>query len=188
MDEHISGTSRRDVLKAGGAVAAGAASFFAGAAVASQSADAAVDPHVTGHIPTTIVMEVGGVRVRKIRTASSASMSVSVASSKSATGSTVFSRGSSLPVTVAVTRDLDGDPTFRTWFAGKAAGNGAPTQAIEQTVVLTLLGRRNSTIGKLTLTNAWPSGWGTGTWTVPATKVVQQTERITIVADSATFQ
>jgi hypothetical protein len=187
MDEDISGTSRRDVLKAGGMVAAGAASFFAGAAATSQNADAAIDPHATGHIPTTIIMQVGGVRVRKIRTASSASMSVSVASAKSPTGSTVFSRGNSLPVTVNVTRDLDGDPTFRTWFAGKASSTGGPTQAIEQTVVLTLLGRNNSTIGKLTLTNAWPSVWGTGIWTVPATKAIQLTEKVTLVADSATF-
>jgi len=188
MDKGISRASRRDVLKAGGAVAAGAASFFAGAAATAQNADAATDPHATGHIPTTIVMEVGGVQVKRIRSASSACTSVSVDAAKSAAGSTVFSRGNSLPVTVSVTRDLDGDPTFRTWFEGKASSSGGPTQAIEQTVVLTLLGRRHSTIAKLTLTNAWPSVWGTGTWTVPATKAVQLTEKVTIVADSATFQ
>src|ERR1700690_1047421 len=124
MDEGSARAWRRDVLKAGGLVAAGAASFFAGAAAASQSADAAVEPHATGHIPTTILMEVAGVRVRKIRTASQASMSVSVVSSKDPTGATVFTRGNYAPVTVTVTRDLDGDPTFRTWFAGKASSTG----------------------------------------------------------------
>jgi hypothetical protein len=89
---------------------------------------------------------------------------------------------------VSVTRDLDGDPSFRTWFAGKVSSTGGAPQAIEQTVVLTLLGRHNSTIAKLTLTNAWPSVWGTGNWIVPATKAIELTETVTIVADSATFQ
>jgi hypothetical protein len=187
MSERSAGTSRRDVLKAGGVVAAGAATFFAGTAAVAQSAEAAVDPRVAGHVPTSIVMEVGGVRVRKVRTASNASKSVSVESSKSPAGTTVFTRGESQAVTVSVTRDLDGDPTFRTWFEGKVSAPGQLTQAIQQTVVLTLLGRNKSTIGTLTLTNAWPSRWGTGTWTVPSIKSVQQTEKITIVADSATF-
>jgi hypothetical protein len=88
---------------------------------------------------------------------------------------------------VSVTRDLDGDPSFRTWFAGRASSTGGPSQAIEQSVVLTLLGRHNSTISKLTLTNAWPSVWGTGNWVVPESKAIQLTETVTIVADSATF-
>jgi hypothetical protein len=188
MDDGVSRASRRDVLKVGGAVAAGAASFFAGAATASQSADAAIDPRATGHIPTTIAMEVGGVQVRKIRAASQARMSVNVVATQTGAGTTVFSRGSKAPVTVSVTRDLDGDPSFRTWFAGKASSTGGAPQAIEQTVVLTLLGRHNSTISKLTLTNAWPSTWGTGNWVVPATKAIQLSETITIVADGATFQ
>jgi hypothetical protein len=188
MDEGVSRASRRDVLKVGGVVAAGAASFFAGAATAAQSADAAVDPHATGHIPTTIAMEVGGVQVRKIRSASQSRMTVNVVATQTGAGRAVFSRGSNAPVTVSVTRDLDGDPSFRTWFAGKVSSTGGAPQAIEQTVVLTLLGRHNSTIAKLTLTNAWPSVWGTGNWIVPATKAIELTETVTIVADSATFQ
>jgi hypothetical protein len=187
MDEGVKGTSRRDVLKVGGVMAAGAASFFAGTAAAAQSADAAVDPHVSGHIPTTIVMEVGGVQVKKIRSASQARMSVNVVATQTGAGRAVFSRGSNTPVTVSVTRDLDGDPSFRTWFAGRASSTGGPSQAIEQSVVLTLLGRHNSTISKLTLTNAWPSVWGTGNWVVPESKAIQLTETVTIVADSATF-
>ncbi len=188
MDEGVSKASRRDVLKAGGAVAVGAASFFAGAATAAQSAEAAVDPHATGHVPTTIKMEVGGVQVKRIRSASQARMTVNVVATQTGAGGTVFSRGSNAPVTVSVTRDLDGDPSFRTWFAGKASSTGGAPEAIEQTVVLTLLGRRHSTVATLTLTNAWPSSWGTGSWIVPATKAIQLTETVTIVADSATFQ
>jgi hypothetical protein len=188
MDEGVSRASRRDVLKAGGMVAAGAASFFAGAATASQSADAAVVPRTTGHVPTTITMEVGGVQVGKIRSASQSRLAVNVVASQNSAGSTVFSRGSNAPATVSVTRDLDGDPSFRTWFEGRASSTGGATQAIERTVVLTLLGRRHSTIARLTLTNAWPSEWGTGSWIVPATKAVQLTETITIVADGATYQ
>ena len=142
MDEGVSKASRRDVLKAGGAVAVGAASFFAGAATAAQSAEAAVDPHATGHVPTTIKMEVGGVQVKRIRSASQARMTVNVVATQTGAGGTVFSRGSDAPVTVSVTRDLDGDPSFRTWFAGKASSTGGAPEAIEQTVVLTLLGRR----------------------------------------------
>jgi hypothetical protein len=183
----VTRASRRDVLKAGGAVAAGAASFFAGAATAAQSAGAAVDPQSTGHIPTTIKVEIGGVQVRKIRSASQARMSVNVTATQTGPGLATFSRGSNAPVTVSVTRDLDGDPSFRTWFAGKASSTGGMTQAIEKTVVLTLLGRHNSSIAKLTLTNAWPSSWGTGNWSVPATGAIQLTETVTIVANSATF-
>jgi hypothetical protein len=180
-------TSRRDALKVGGAVAAGAASFFAGAAATARSADAAVDPRATGHIPTTIVMEVGGVRVRRVRSVSNASVSVSVVATPDSTGRVALSRGQSQAVSVSVTRDLDGDPTFRTWFAGKASSTGGLAEAIEQRVVLTLLGRHGSTVGKLTLTNAWPSVWGTGNWVLPDSTAIQLTERVTIVADSATF-
>ena len=186
MDKDVSRASRRDVLKVGGVMAAGAASFFAGTAAVAQSADAAVDPH-TGHIPTTITMEVGGVQVKKIRSASAATMSVNVVATQVGAGRARFSRGSNAPAMVSVTRDLDGDPSFRTWFAGRASSTGGPTQAIEQTVVLTLLGRNNSTIGRLTLTNAWPSVWGTGSWILPETRAIQLTEKVTIVADSATF-
>ena len=187
MGEGVSKASRRDVLKAGGAVAVGAASFFAGAATAAQRADAAVDPHATGHVPTSITMAIGGVQVKRIRSASQARMSVNVVATPSGAGRTTFSRGSNAPVTVSVTRDLDGDPSFRTWFAGKASSTGGAPQAIEQTVVLTLLGKRHSTIAQLTLTNAWPSSWGTGSWVVPASTAIQLTETVTIVADSATF-
>jgi hypothetical protein len=187
MGDDAARTSRRDVLKTGGMMAAGAATFFAGTAAIAQGADAAEEPRATGHIPTSIRMEVGGVQVKRVRSASNASVAVNVAATTE-NGVTVLSRGNSLPPTVTVTRTLDGDPMFRTWFDGQASSTGGLPAAIKQTVVLTLLGRHGSSVSRMTLTNAWPTVWGRGTWTVPETKAVQLTEQITIIADSATFQ
>jgi hypothetical protein len=187
VDDKHATTSRRNVLKAGGAAAASAATFFAGAAALSQTADAAIEPHVAGHVPTSIVMEVAGTKVTHIRSASQAGSSVSVAATQNGDGTVTFNRGVSNGVTLSVTRNQDSDTTFRTWFAGKASSTGGATEAIQQTVVLTLLGRNNSKISTLTLTNAWPTSWGVGSWTVPETQAIQLTERVTLLAESATF-
>ena len=53
-------SSRRDVLKATGAVAVGAATFFAAAGSLGDEAGAVVDHLGVVHIPTSITMTVGG--------------------------------------------------------------------------------------------------------------------------------
>ena len=186
MEEEIKeGSTRRDMLKAGGAVAVGAATFFAAASAIGDEAGAVVDAHGVTHIPTSIVMTIGGKPLGKVSAVAAMTQSVGVVRTVDATGKRRFERDTKQSsADTMVSRTFDGDQTLRTWFAGAPVSGTTDVQAIPQDVVLTLRGRNRSQISQLTLTNAWPSSWTGPKWSVPQSRAVRMSESVTLVSDS----
>ncbi len=188
MDEVTEGASRRDVLKATGATAMGIASFLAAANGITESAGATSSPRLT-HIPTSITMTVNGVVLAGVHTLSGGHVSANVVTSVDAKGVVIRDRDGSRGASVSVARYFDSNKLFRNWYAGLPATDGTSNRtADKREVILTLRGRQNSSIGSLTLKNAWPSVWSGPSWQVPLAKSVPLTESVHLVAESATFK
>jgi phage tail-like protein len=130
---------------------------------------------------------IDGVAVTRVRSISRSRLTVTVERSVSSSGTVSFGRGISNAPVVSLTREADGDRTFRTWFAGQKVNGSTSSNALPKEVVMTLYGRRGSVISRLTLTNAWPSQWHGATWSLPLGASNILTESVTLVADSATF-
>jgi hypothetical protein len=181
-EENVSGSSRRDVLKATGAAAVGAAAFFAAANALGDEAGAVVDSHGVTHYPTTIVMKVDGVTVSKVHSFGPITKSYDVQTVVDSSGVRRFERGVSRASQAQVTRVYDGSSAFHSWFQGDTS-SGASRQSSRQ-VTLELRGRHNSTIGVMSMVNAWPSSWSGPTWNVPQNTPAKFTETVTLVCDS----
>jgi hypothetical protein len=180
MTEEIEGGStRRDVLKATGAAAVGAAAFFAAANSLGDEAGAVVDSLGVTHIPTSIEMKIDGVVLGKVHNVGPITRAVTVVHTVDAAGVRRVQRGATESSATSVVRTYDGNKTFQQWFSGDSS-SGA-TRAIPRQVTLTLRGRQNSTIGRLDLVNAWPKSWNGPTWHVPLSTAAHSTESVTLV-------
>jgi len=181
----VGASSRRDVLKATGAVAVGAAAFFAAASAIGDEAGAVVDALGVVHIPTSITMTIGAKPLGKVGAVSAMTQSVGVLRTVDSSGVRRFERDSRASAnSTVVERPFDGDTTLRTWFAGRSVVGATDVQANPQNVVLTLRGRSKSTISQLTLVNAWPSSWTGPQWKVPEATAGKFTESVTLVSES----
>ena len=176
------------MLKATGATAVGIASFLAAANGIADAANASVTPRVT-HIPTSITMTIAGVSLGAVHSITPAHVSATVVTSVDAKGVIKRDRDHSNGASMSVARYFDGNATLQNWYTGLPATDGTANRvADKRNVVLTLRGRRNSTICSLTLTNAWPSVWNGPAWTVPEAKAVPLTETVHLVAEGATYK
>jgi hypothetical protein len=186
MPEESEGASRRDVLKATGAAAVGAAAFFAAAGAIAESGATVVDAAGVVHIPTSILMSIGGKTLGRIKDVGTIVETAGVVASVDSTGRVTHDRRASQAQT-SVLRAFDGNETFRTWFNGTPVAGTTDVVADKRDVVLTLRGRQNSTIGQLSLTNAWPTSYTGPNWAVPQSTAAKFTESVTLICDSWTL-
>lgn len=159
--DQAGGTTRRDALKLSGAAALGGVAAML--ANGSLQADAAVLPAAAAHVPTSLRVTLNGVAVSGIKSMGVMSGEYEVSSEIDSTGLWVSVPVGVLSQRVSLTRHFSGDSTFLDLFqavnpkgggaGGAGGGNGGAS------LVVTVRGRRGSSVNTFTMSDCVPVSW-----------------------------
>jgi hypothetical protein len=143
----------------------------------SQAAGAAT---TTARYPTKVVLTAGKTVMSKFRRVSQSS-SLDVVVGESSTGGSTVQRLRPGTVRVRITREWSNDTTFIDWYAGASAGTDGP-----QTMTVSVLGKRHSTISQLTMNDAVVVEWDAPVFDITQ-PTVPAVETLTLLATDWTY-